>query len=279
MPAGRLTLVSLLLLLTRAVAFFGSFLGGVGLGQNLQPMNPALRSLGRAFASKITIEDVLKSPKWPEKWPFFPEDFARQDESSDGYFYQSERLVFHIDDPAVAALTAYYKRTFTENANVLDICSSWVSHFPKDLKLGRTVGLGMNSAELSKNKQLTEYVVRDLNVDPTFPFEDNSFDFVTCVVSTDYLTRPLEVFSEIARVLKPNGVAIMSQSNRCFPSKAINIWLNTNDLQHVFIIGSYFHYSRGFAPPESLDIPRTRFSDRLAKKFIYFKLTDMKKSI
>ena len=110
----------------------------------------------------------------------------------------------------------------------------------------------------------TEYVVRDLNVDPTFPFEDNSFDFVTCVVSTDYLTRPLEVFSEIALVLKPNGVAIMSQSNRCFPSKAINIWLNTNDLQHVFIIGSYFHYSRGFAPPESLDIsPNPGRSDPL----------------
>ena len=129
-----------------------------------------------------------------------------------------------------------------------------VSHYPKDLKLGRTVGLGMNAYELSKNVQLTESVAKDLNIDPTFPFEDNSFDFVTCVVSTDYLTRPLEVFSEIRRVLKPNGMAIMSQSNRCFPTKAINIWLNTNDAQHIFIIGSYFHYAGGFQPPEALDI-------------------------
>ena len=129
-----------------------------------------------------------------------------------------------------------------------------VSHFPKDVKLGRTVGLGMNAYELSKNVQLTETVAKDLNIDPTFPFPDNSFDFVTCVVSTDYLTRPLEVFSEIRRVLKPNGMAIMSQSNRCFPTKAINIWLNTNDAQHIFIIGSYFHFAGGFQPPESLDI-------------------------
>ena len=60
-----------------------------------------------------------------------------------------------------------------------------VSHFPKDVKLGRTVGLGMNAYELSKNVQLTETVAKDLNIDPTFPFPDNSFDFVTCVVSTD----------------------------------------------------------------------------------------------
>jgi ubiquinone/menaquinone biosynthesis C-methylase UbiE len=89
----------------------------------------------------------------------------------------------------------------------------------------------MNNFELSKNTQLTEFVAKDLNVDPLLPFPDNSFDFVTCVVSVDYLTRPLEVFSEVRRVLKPNGMAIMSQSNRCFPTKAINIWLNTNDAE------------------------------------------------
>ncbi|CAM9184364.1 unnamed protein product [Choristocarpus tenellus] len=41
----------------------------------------------------------------------------------------------------------------------------------------------MNKFELSKNEQLEEYVVKDLNVDPKFPFADSSFDAVTCVVS------------------------------------------------------------------------------------------------
>jgi ubiquinone/menaquinone biosynthesis C-methylase UbiE len=112
----------------------------------------------------------------------------------------------------------------------------------------------MNQFELSKNSQLTEYVTQDLNVNPSMPFADNSFDFVTCVVSVDYLIRPLEVFSEIRRVLKPGGTAIISQSNRCFPTKAINIWLNTNDMQHIFIIGCYFHYAQGFSAPEAFDI-------------------------
>ncbi|CAN0421001.1 unnamed protein product, partial [Ectocarpus sp. 13 AM-2016] len=56
--------------------------------------------------------------------------------------------------------------------------------------------------------------VKDLNVDAKFPFDDNSFDVVTCVVSVDYLNKPLEVFNEIRRVLRPGGKAIMSMSNR-----------------------------------------------------------------
>jgi len=204
--------------------------------------------------SMISVSDVLKNPQWPEQWPFKPADFARQDESADTNFYSQPRFVYHIDSYAVTALTKYYKSVFKEGSEVLDICSSWVSHFPGDIALKRAVGLGMNDAELKENKQLTEYVLKDLNVDPVLPFPENSFDYVTCVVSADYLNKPLEVFKEIGRVLKPGGMAIMSQSNRCFPTKAINIWLQTNDLEHIFIIGSYFHYAGAFNPPESLDI-------------------------
>lgn len=73
-------------------------------------------------------------------------------------------------------------------------------------------------------------------MDPTLPFCDESFDVVTCVVSVDYLIKPLEVFAEISRVLKPGGICIMSMSNRCFPTKAISIWLETGDAGHVFIV-------------------------------------------
>ena len=70
------------------------------------------------------------------------------------------------------------------------------------------------------------------------------------------------MFKEIRRVLRPGGKAIISQSNRCFPTKAINIWLKTNDLEHIFIIGSYFHYAEGFMPPEAFDIsPNKLFGD------------------
>lgn len=129
------------------------------------------------------------------------------DESMDSVFYDSPRLVYHIDDAAVAALTQFYAENLKNGDDVLDICSSWVSHYPvkDDWQPGKVVGLGMNDYELSQNPQLNEYVVRDLNMDPVLPFEDASFDKVTCVVSIDYLNKPLQIFEEIGRVLRPGG--------------------------------------------------------------------------
>jgi len=217
-----------------------------------------------ASTMKELAEKVLVNPKFPTEWPFSPEDFMRQDESDDTIFYDQPRLVYHIDDFAVDALTKYYAENLKEGDDVLDICSSWVSHYPKDFKGGKVVGLGMNEYELSQNKQLTSYDVKDLNSDCVFPYDDKSFDKVTCVVSIDYLNQPRKVFDEIARVLRPGGECIISMSNRCFPTKAFRIWLQTNDLEHIFIVGSFFHFSGKFEPATCEDIsPNPGRSDPL----------------
>ncbi|KAF5935109.1 hypothetical protein HYC85_026238 [Camellia sinensis] len=159
---------------------------------------------------------------------------------------------------AIAALTKYYSEVFppstTPGIAILDMCSSWVSHFPAGYKQDRIVGMGMNEEELKRNPVLTEYVVQDLNVNPKLPFEDNSFDVITNVVSVDYLTKPMDVFKEMSRILKPGGLAVMSFSNRCFWTKAISIWTSTGDADHAMIVGSYFHYAGGFEPPQAVDI-------------------------
>jgi SAM-dependent methyltransferase len=111
----------------------------------------------------------------------------------------------------------------------------------------------MNAKELARNSAATEApVVKDLNEDPILPYEDNSFDYVTCVVSVDYLTRPVEVFREVLRVLKPGGVFINSFSNRCFPTKATVIWSQTNDQQHCWICGSFYDCT-GYTEIELID--------------------------
>jgi len=225
-----------------------------------QGFSPMARSIGNSHSPRTILheqriaEKVLANPKFPPEWPYTAQDLARSDETDDGIFYQSARLVTHIDDAAIQALSEYYATVFKDGEDVLDICSSWISHYPKDFKGGNVVGLGMNEYELSQNNVLDSYNVKDLNVDPTFPYEDASFDKVTCVVSVDYLTKPKEIFAEIGRVLKPGGMGILSISNRCFPTKAWNLWLRTNDLEHVFIAGSFFHYSGLFEPPSCNDI-------------------------
>lgn len=217
---------------------------------------------GKSFLAsarqKSGIEEVLKNVEWPEQFPYSREDFQRYDESPDTQFYDYPRFVTHIDDYAIAAITKYYSRVFppsnTPGVSMLDMCSSWVSHYPRNYKQDRIVGMGMNEEELKRNSVLTDYVVQDLNTNPKLPFEDSSFDIITNVVSVDYLTKPIEVFKEMRRILKPGGLAIMSFSNRCFPTKAISIWTSTSDAEHVWIVGSYFHYAGGFEAPQAIDI-------------------------
>lgn len=176
---------------------------------------------------------------------FPPGFFDRADETADSVFYEPERLVTHLDDGAIAAVGELY-RELGLTGDVLDLCSSWVSHFP--MAPQRLVALGMNAAELAANAAATDTIVHDLNVDPTLPFDDATFDAVTCCVSVDYLVRPVEVFGEAARVLRPGGTFVVMFSNRCFPSKAIRAWLAADDRQRCAIVASYFAAVGRFGP-------------------------------
>jgi len=195
------------------------------------------------------VSQVFQSPTWPSSWPYTEANFKRQDETNDVNFYDQPRYVTHIDDGAIGAVRDFYAVQFAKAPQgeyaVLDICSSWVSHFPEGLTAKRVAVTGMNEQELAKNKQATEYVAKDLNVNPRLPYGDNEFDFVTNVVSVDYLSKPREIFQELHRVMKPGGVAIMSFSNRCFPTKAIAMWVaNMSDGPgHCQIVGNYFRFS------------------------------------
>jgi SAM-dependent methyltransferase len=178
--------------------------------------------------------------------PFPPGFFERYDEGPDEQFYGPPRLVTHIDDGAIATVGRLYA-DLGMTGDVLDLMSSWISHFlvaPADLTV-----LGMNEAELERNPMATEVVVHDLNADPHLPFDDADFDAVTCCVSVDYLTRPVEVFADVGRILRPGGLFVCTFSNRCFPTKAIKGWLANDDMGRLGIVRTYFEQSGAFSDP------------------------------
>lgn len=215
------------------------------------------RYTGDSTPYQFPVRPVNLVKEWPREPPFRPEDFFRSDGNSDGWFYSVPKLVYHIDEPAVAALTQYYRRTIPPGSRILDIASSWVSHYPLEFPqtMKEICGTGMNAMELQFNDQLTGgYKALDLNVEPKLPYPDNYFDVVTCVVSIDYLIYPMEVLKEVHRILRPGGKMIVSQSNRCFPTKAIAMWLQMNDRQHLELINGYFQYAGGFLPRKAFDI-------------------------
>jgi SAM-dependent methyltransferase len=178
--------------------------------------------------------------------PFPPGFFDRADPGTDSTFYAVARIVTHIDDTAIEAVGALYEELGLDG-DVLDLMSSWVSHFrraPRHLTV-----LGMNAAELARNPQAADAVVHDLNADPQLPFADGSFDAAVCCVSVDYLVRPIEVFRDLARVLRPGAPFVCTFSNRCFPTKAIRGWLYASDAEHGEIVAEYFRQAGGWDEP------------------------------
>jgi SAM-dependent methyltransferase len=172
--------------------------------------------------------------------------FDRADASADDAFYRVPRIVTHIDEGAIAAVGALYSE-LALHGDVLDLMGSWVSHFERPPR-ALTV-LGMNADELARNPMATEAVVHDLNAHPTLPFAGDSFDAAVCCVSVDYLVRPVEVFADVARVVRPGGPFVCTFSNRCFPTKAIRGWLLSSDAQHGEIVAEYFRRAGGWDEP------------------------------
>jgi SAM-dependent methyltransferase len=183
---------------------------------------------------------------------FPPGFFDRADDAPDPVFYGPPRLVTHIDDGAIAAVGALYAElgidgSAPEPRRVLDLMSSWVSHFrtpPSEL-----VVLGMNADELAANPAATERLVHDLNADPRVPLPDADVDAAVCCVSIDYLTRPIEVLADVGRVLRPGGPLAITYSNRCFPTKAVRGWLATDDEQHGLVVAELVRRTGLFDEP------------------------------
>ncbi len=99
---------------------------------------------------------------------------------------------------------------------------------------------------MADNPDLDEYVVQNLNSVSRLPFADNYFDGVMVTVSVQYLIRPLEIFGEVRRVLKPGAPFIVFFSNRMFPTKAVRIWQVLRDEQRAELVRTYFRLAGGY---------------------------------
>lgn len=214
----------------------------------------------RGGTSNDWLEVVTTGPGMQARWQehgtdyFSDGNFSRKDEQNDSVFYQKPRFVHHIDDTAREMVRNTYGRFLTEGMDILDLMSSWESHLPKSSNYRLVTGLGLNPDELKKNRQLSDYVVQDLNVDAALPFEPNSFDAVINTVSVEYLIDPLTVFREVERVLRPDGYFIITFSNRWFPTKAIKLWSELHEFERMGLVLEYFLRSGGFKDLQTYSI-------------------------
>lgn len=156
---------------------------------------------------------------------------------------------------------------------MLDLCSSWVSHFPREVEEGaregrkkkeeegvygetkgeeekeeeggtlEVIGLGMNAQELSANPILKTTILQDLNATPTIPTSVAPLHATVCVVSIDYLTKPLAVLSSLRERTVEGGSVHLVVSNRCFPTKVVGRWLRIGEQERLRMVGDYLWWS------------------------------------
>jgi SAM-dependent methyltransferase len=176
--------------------------------------------------------------------------FTKLDTEDDELFYEPPRLVCHIDDGAIAALTAFYRRVLPADGVLLDLMSSWVSHLPPEIDYKEVIGHGMNAVELAANPRLSRWFIQNLNRDASLPLADTSLDAAMICVSIQYLQRPIVVLREVARLLRPGAPLVISFSNRCFWTKAVAIWRSLDDDGHVHLVERYLR-DAGFARIET----------------------------
>ena len=160
-------------------------------------------------------------------------DRRKEDNQDDIIFYSTPRFVHHLDISFRNKLTKLYRNYLASDKIILDFMSSWTSHLPKDINYKKVIGHGLNQSELNSNKILNSYWVQDLNKNQILPLDSNSIDYCLLVAGWQYLQQPELIASEIYRILKANGLFIISFTNRAFWNKASNIWINSTETQRI----------------------------------------------
>jgi SAM-dependent methyltransferase len=206
--------------------------------------------------AELTTGPGMQAPYGELATDFFADDsFLRRDPRSDGDFYRVPRWVNHLDAAALEQVSRLYERLLPPGAHVLDLMASWDSHLPvAPLRPAAVTGLGLNRDELDANPVFSQRVVHDLNERSVLPFDDASFDAVICTVSVEYLTHPMEVFAEVARVLRPSGPFVVVFSNRWFSPKVVPIWEDLHEFERPALVLAYFRNDPRFEALETFSL-------------------------
>jgi SAM-dependent methyltransferase len=132
--------------------------------------------------------------------------------------------------------------------SILDLMAGADSYIPDSVRPAQLIGLGLDERLLRQNDRLDRYVLLDLNKQAALPFESNVFDVVLNTISVDYITKPVEIFGEVARVLKPGGLFVVTFTNRVFPEKAVQVWRGADETTRQLLVEEYFRSSADFGP-------------------------------
>ncbi len=87
------------------------------------------------------------------------------------------------------------------------------------------------------------------------PFDDGSFDAVLVTLEVGRLRHPLEVFRDVARVLRPQGLVAVSFEPTGHDAAYTRLWALADDREHLMLAEAFIELARvGFSPPTLLTL-------------------------
>lgn len=172
-----------------------------------------------------------------------------EDNSPAVIFHAQPRLVTHLDSAEAQAVAAIYGERLPQNGLLLEIGASWKTLLPPRFVKQSLVGVGANEQEMQGNGRIDHALVQDLSRDARLPFPDAFFDGAFCTNAVGYLTRPLEVFAEVRRILKPGAPFVVAWGRRGFDSRMVRLWHDADDERRMAIVRAYFERSTGETMP------------------------------
>ena len=143
---------------------------------------------------------------------------------------------------------------------VLDLLASSDSFVPRVAGLCLT---GLAPARMAADPSLgsqvahgpAREVAHDVNEQPRLPFDDASFDAVLVTLEVGKLRRPLEVFREVARVLRPQGLVAVTFGPAGYDATWTRLWALADDREHLMLAEAFIEFAcAGFSRPTSLTL-------------------------
>ncbi len=190
---------------------------------------------------------------------FHPGAFLSASHDSDTVFWSARPSGPMLDPGACTAVTALYRTMLPEGGRILDLMAGSDSHLPDNVAFDAVIGIGVDAPALDANGRLTQRIVQDLNDTTELPLANESLDAVCLCDVVPYLRHPVALFREIARVLQPGGLVLVTYGNGFVPQKAVALWqaIETEERQRLVRIvmqrAGFAHTDTGSVTPPPND--------------------------
>lgn len=210
---------------------------------NLNPFKDSILNIRSAY--KVSIKDRNTQRIQINR---IQKEFSRAEEYSAEY-EQPSSPTYHFFNCRIQRTLAFLSNF--QNGNLLDAgCGpSLIGNFIADRSI-HFYGIDLSKEMLLESKKNFElypnfnFLQGDINF---LPFEDSAFDVVLFLGSFEYILNPFSTLFEVSRVLKPNGILIVSMLNKYCLYRFLQSYLYYKFLNFVSYLKLYLkNNNRGY---------------------------------